>query len=124
VAAGLSLRLRAETLGLILRIVERREAVRVFTPAGEKLEAIGQERIAVRPPRERRHLRRIVRDEDRPAQLRLDVLLEQLELHLAGAVLGPELDAVPLAQNGQRVAVADAVLRQRIAEAAVLEQRV
>src|SRR5690606_18008830 len=49
---------------------------------------------------------------------------EELELHLAGAVLPAELDAVALAQRGERLAVAEPLLRQRVAEAAELEQRV
>src|SRR5690606_32538395 len=75
-------------------------------------------------PRERRDFGWIMRDEDRAAQLRLDELLEELELHLARAVLRAKLDAVALAERGERLAVPEPLLRQRVSEAAELEQRV
>src|SRR5690606_9990435 len=83
-----------------------------------------QERIAVRAPRERRALGRTVRDENRAAQLRLDELLEELELQLARAVLRAKLDAIALAQRSEHDAIAEVVLRQRVTEPAELEQRV
>src|SRR5690606_3840963 len=98
--------------------------VRDLAPADEKLEAIGQERIAVGAPRERRHFSGIVRDEYGAAQLRLYELLEQLELQLAGAVLRMNLDAMTFAKRGENCTLAQTLARDRFGETADLEKRV
>ena len=52
--------MRQEGRGLLLGVVELREAVRELAPADEELEAIRHERIGVVAARKRRHLGRVL----------------------------------------------------------------
>src|SRR5271166_4523712 len=90
VALALARGLILETLRLILGVIEFGKAVVVFTPADEEFEAIGDERILVVAPRERRDLGRIAVGEGRLDERVLAGALEQFDLQLAGAVTALE----------------------------------
>ena len=75
--------LGAEALGLVLGVVELGEAVGDLAPTDEELEAVGDERVGIAAPRQRRDLGRVGGDEGRLLEPFLDGLLEDLDPLLA-----------------------------------------
>ena len=65
---------------MVFRVVELGESVGEFTTPDEELEAIGEKRIGIVGPRERRHFSRIGVDEGRLHQRVFAGLLEEFDL--------------------------------------------
>src|SRR3982751_2762441 len=107
VAGVLRLRLREEARDLILGIVELGKSVRELLRADEELEAVREDRIGIARARERRNLGRILRDESRLGQRRLDGRLEDLRQEASRAVFVLDVDAETRAMLRERRAVAD-----------------
>ena len=105
VAGALARHLLAEPGGLVVGIVQLGESVRQLAPADEELEAVGDERVRVVAPRERRDFRRVGIDEGRLGQAVLRGLLEDLDLQLAGTVRGVGLDPEPRADLPQVIGI-------------------
>src|SRR5215469_7631183 len=118
VALVLARHLCTKARRLILRIVELGEAVGDLAAGEEELEAVGDERIGIVRPRQRRHLGRITVHEGRIQQRALGGLLEQRNLQAARAVLALEADTELLAAFAQVGYIAQ---RQRIDVGVVLD---
>src|ERR1041385_3570184 len=92
VARSLRPGLFLETRRLVFGVVQLGEAVRDLAPADVQLETLGDLRISVAAPRERRYLRRVVDYEGRLDKLVLDCF-ERLELENGEARFWIRLDA-------------------------------
>jgi hypothetical protein len=120
--------LRLEALALVERVVQLGERVGDLAAGDHQLEPLDQPRVAALRLRQRRQLARVVRDEDRLLEVRLDQLLEQLVEQLRPAQRRGVLDAEPRARRGQlgvvhRAGVDTAVLLQRVEERQPAERR-
>src|SRR5581483_8342339 len=82
VALVLTRHLRPETRGLVLRVIQLREAVGNLAAADEELEAVGQERVGIIRTRQGRHFGRVGVHESRVHEGVLGGLLENLDLQL------------------------------------------
>ena len=98
----LLLDLLPETLGLVLGIIELREAVGNLASADKEFEPVRNERISIVAPRQRRDFGRVSRDKGRIHEPVLDALLEDLDLDLAQPVGVLECNAEALC-NGTRL---------------------
>jgi hypothetical protein len=92
---------------LLVGIVQLGEGVRELHPARECFESLDQARLRPVVLREWRELLRVVDDERRVDDLRLDVLGEQVVHELSPDRGRVELDVLLLRRGDQRVAVAE-----------------
>ena len=84
------------------RVVDLGERVAELHPADEVLEALGQRRVVVGRPRERRELDRVVVDDRRLDQLRLDEVAERVVDELRPVAVGARVDPA-LGQPGAQL---------------------
>ncbi len=94
--------LLAEALGLHVGVVELGEAVGDLHAAGVELEALGEPRIVRALLGERRDLDRIVDDERRLHQVRLDQVLEERHQQVPVAAAGRCRQAARRQLRGER----------------------
>ena len=95
-----------------------RERVAELHPAGEVLEPLGERRVVVGRPRERRQLDRVVVDDRRLDQARLDEVRERVVDELRPVLVGLGVDAALGQPRAQLVRVArpELVLLERLDE--------
>ena len=110
--------LEPEALGLLVRVVQLREGVSELHPAGEELEALDQPRVVVLRAREGRELERIVVEDRRLHELRLDEVAERVIDELGPRAVVRRVDP-PAVEDGAQVGLAlgpDSFLRERLDE--------
>ena len=111
--------LQREPRRLLLGVVQLAEGVAQLDPAGEELEALDHRRIVIGRARERRELDRVVVEDRRLHEPRLDEMAVRMVDQLRPRLVGGRVDAPLVQPRAQLVGVPrpEAVLLERLDEA-------